>query len=168
MSKQSQNNIEIPQIDRPFSIVLKRKILCYSIAELFWHLTLIDGGSAMWLNTRPLPHNPLRGHEKHQCTSKQPTHCLPFHPTWHMWDSTDHNNGSTSLMVKMLECLFTSGSLLACPSVVCSMAGGFEVIMGAERMPCPGECEERRPYWQHLLFKTHGQNPTKECLIRNS
>lgn len=58
MSKQSQKNIGIPQIDSSFSIVLKRKILRYSIAELFWHLTLIDGGSAMWLNTRPLPHNP--------------------------------------------------------------------------------------------------------------
>lgn len=92
---------------------------------LFWHLTLIDRGSALWLNTRPLPHNALTGHEKHHCTSKQPTHSLPHHPTWHVrqhWPQQWLNLFDG----KMLECVFTSGRLLACPSVVRGTPGSLK------------------------------------------
>lgn len=53
---------------------------------------------------------------------------------------------------KTLECLFTSGSLLAGP-VCCvrAMVGVFEVITEAGRMPCParGVWGDVRAYWQH-------------------
>lgn len=106
--------------------------------------------SALWLNTRPLPHKPLRGHEKHHCTSKQPTHSLPHHPTWHMWDSADHNNGSAPLMLK---CLSVYLHRAACPSAVC---GALASLKSSGR-----HIEGRRPYWQHLLLETHGQNQTQ-------
>lgn len=53
---------------------------------------------------------------------------------------------------KTLECLFTSGSLLAGP-VCCvrAMVGVFEVVTEAGRMPCParGVWGDVRAYWQH-------------------
>lgn len=58
-----------------------------------------------------------------------------------------------------LKCLFTSGGLLACPSVVCDAPGSLKSSGGARRwcsIP-PRERAGRRPCWQHLL-NAHGQN----------
>lgn len=114
----------------------------------------------------PLPHNALRGHEWKAPMYIKTANTLPA-PSSNMihvrqrWPQQwlDLFDG------KMLECLFTSGSpLLACQSV--AWLGSLKsswVQRGSRALP--GVCAQRRPYWQPVLFKTHGQNRKKECVI---
>lgn len=115
---------------------------------LFWHLTLIDGGPVMWLKTvththtrTPPPHNTLRGHEKHQNSQQIACHII------------QHDTCETVLTTTMDQALWWQNAAvfiyigwppvhlaITCTLRVC---GRFEVIEGAEIMPCPGEHTHR-------------------------
>lgn len=127
---------------------------------LFWHLTLIDRGSALWLNTRPLPHNPLRGHKKLHCTSKQPTCSPPHHPTWHIWDNTDHNNGSIPLMVKCLSVYLHRAASLPVRQLHAAQWGSLKSSgRGSDAASRPGSLKRSghigNTCWRHMVRIRH-------------
>lgn len=105
----------------------------------------------------PLPHNSLRGHEKHHRTSKQPTHSPPHHPTWHVRDKHWPQQWFSHFDGKMPECLFTSGSLRAC--CVCC---GVWSHSGTVVMQCPAWGAWRETgILAALVLETHGQNQSQ-------
>ena len=124
----------------------------------------------LWLNIHPLSRNPLRGHKRHHCTSKQPTHSPPHHPTWHVRQHWPQQ-WFIPFDGKMPELLFTSGSLLACLSVACGPPGS---LMSSGGDGGASHQKKRGRGGSHIgstcwiwLSETHGQNQT-QCLIRES